>query len=87
MVNARDLVKKQLTSNKPLTAALGLALQDAVSCGCNAGTCIWCAPGKRDRNSTLTYDMGGGARGVSNGTVPLPKTVEQLMSMAAKLMS
>lgn len=86
-VNARDVVKKSLSSNKPVTAAIGLALQDAVSCGCQPGACIWCAPSKRDRNATLTYDLGGGIRGISNGTVAVPKNMQQLLSTAAKLIS
>ena len=86
-VDARDVVKKQLDSNKPITAAIGLALQDAVSCGCQPGACIWCSPTKRDRNSTLTYDFGGGVKGISNGTVTVPKNLQQLLSTAAKLVS
>lgn len=86
-VDAKDVVKRQLDSNKPVTAAIGMALQDAASCGCQPGVCIWCKPGKREREATLTYDMGGGVKGVSNGTVAAPKNMQQLLASAARLIS
>lgn len=86
-VDARDVVKKELDANKPVTAAIGLALQDAVSCGCQPGMCIWCSPTKRDRDATLSYDLGGGVAGVSNGTVAVPKNLQQLLGTAAKLIT
>jgi hypothetical protein len=79
VVNAVDIVKKQLEANEPVTAAIGMALQDAVSCGCQPGTCIWCVPDKAaSRNATLVYDMGQGPS--SSGLVNVPKNVQQLLS-------
>jgi hypothetical protein len=83
-VNAEDVVKKQLDSNEPITAAIGAAMQDAVDCGCKPGTCIWCVP-TTSHNSTLTYDLGAGpdSRGTLTG---IPKNMTQLMTLMSGLM-
>lgn len=82
-VNAEDVVKKQLASNDPITAAIGAALQDAVSCGCQPGACIWCAPDSSTRNATLVYDMGSGVK----GNVTMPKNMQDLLKMLAGVKS
>jgi hypothetical protein len=82
-VNAADEVKKSLDSNKPVTAAIGTALQDAVDCGCRPGACIWCAPEARSSNATLSYDFGAGPDSRANVTVP--KGLTQLLALANRL--
>jgi hypothetical protein len=83
-VNAEQEIKKQLDANDPITAALGMAIQDAANCGCQPGVCIWCVP-QRESNATLAYDLGQGpdARGVVSG----PKNVTQLLAMLGNLLS
>jgi len=84
-VNAADIIKKQLESNEPVTAAIGMAMQDAVSCGCQPGTCIWCAPkATAERNATLVYDMGKGPS--SAGMVSVPKNLQQMLSGLSSMM-
>jgi hypothetical protein len=84
VVDAHDVVKKALDSNAPLTAAIGGALQDAVSCGCQPGVCIWCAPEKTERNGTLVYDFGKpGAR----GNITSPKALQDITKMLTGVLS
>ncbi|GBG00541.1 hypothetical protein Rsub_13244 [Raphidocelis subcapitata] len=83
-VNAADEIKKQLDANDPITAALGMAIQDAANCGCQPGVCIWCVP-QRESNATLAYDMGQGPD--SRGVVSGPKNVTQLLAMLGKLIN
>lgn len=83
-VNSQDVVKKALSSNKPLTAAIGGAIQDAVSCGCQPGACIWCAPEKKQKNGTLVYDFG---KPGANGTISSPKSLQDITKMLTGLLS
>lgn len=66
-VNAVDTVNKVLSTNKPVTVAIGEALQDAVSCGCKPGNCFWCVA--NDGNKTISgssvsaFDLGNNITG------------------------
>lgn len=66
-VNAQDEVSKVLTANKPVVAAIGEALQDAVNCGCKPGNCFWCVAGDKDKNVTSSsvsaFDLGKNVSG------------------------
>lgn len=66
-VNAQDAVKKVLMNNKPITVAIGEALQDAVSCGCKPGNCFWCVPSDHEKNVTSNvvsaFDLGNNVTG------------------------
>jgi hypothetical protein len=70
-VSAHDEVKKLLSTNKPVTAAIAEALQDAVQCGCKPGNCVWCVAGdSSDRNATSdsvsAFDLGNNVTGQFN---------------------
>lgn len=63
-----DEVKKALSSNKPITAAVAEALQDAVQCGCKPGNCFWCAATDASNKNTSTttvsaFDLGNNITG------------------------
>lgn len=77
-------MKKALSSNKPLTAAIGGAIQDAVSCGCQPGACIWCAPTSNVKNGSLTYDFG---KPGAKGTVAGPKSLQDITKMLTGILS
>jgi ElaB/YqjD/DUF883 family membrane-anchored ribosome-binding protein len=67
-VNALDEVQKSLSSNKPVTAAIAEALQDAVQCGCKPGNCFWCAATDASNKNTSTttvsaFDLGNNITG------------------------
>lgn len=67
-LNAEHEVKKALSTNKPITAAVAEALQDAVQCGCKPGNCFWCAAGdasnKNSTSSTVSaFDLGNNITG------------------------
>jgi hypothetical protein len=66
-VNAQDAVKKVLMNNKPITVAIGEAMQDAVSCGCKPGNCFWCVPSDHEKNVTSNvvsaFDLGNNVTG------------------------
>ena len=64
----QDEVKKMLSTNKPVTAAIAEALQDAVQCGCKPGNCFWCAAtdasNKNSSTSTVSaFDLGNNITG------------------------
>ncbi|KAI8470876.1 MAG: hypothetical protein J3K34DRAFT_248977 [Monoraphidium minutum] len=83
-VNSQDVVKKALDSNAPLTAAIGGALQDAVSCGCQPGACIWCAPKSKAKNGTLSYDFG---KPGAKGNITSPRSIQDITKMLTGLLS
>lgn len=67
-LSAQDEVKKALSSNKPVTAAVAEALQDAVQCGCKPGNCFWCAATdasnkKSNSNTVSAFDLGNNITG------------------------
>jgi hypothetical protein len=67
-LSAQDEVKKALSTNKPVTAAIAEALQDAVQCGCKPGNCFWCAStDASNKNSSSTtvsaFDLGNNITG------------------------
>lgn len=66
-VDAVDEVKKVLTTNKPVVASIGEALQDAVNCGCKPGNCFWCVANEANKttvaNSVSAYDLGNNITG------------------------
>lgn len=66
-VDAEDEVKKVLTKNKPVVAAIGEALQDAVNCGCKPGNCFWCVSNEANKtmttNAVSAYDLGNNITG------------------------
>lgn len=67
-LSAQDEVKKALSSNKPVTAAVAEALQDAVQCGCKPGNCFWCAATdgsnkKSSSNTVSAFDLGNNITG------------------------
>lgn len=84
-VNAVDTIKKALDSKAPVTAAIGGALQDAVSCGCQPGKCIWCNPIGHVRNMSLSYDIGGAGGAIGN--VTNPRDLNALLVAASKLLT
>jgi len=64
----QDEVKKALSTNKPVTAAIAEALQDAVQCGCKPGNCFWCvatdASNKNRSTTTVSaFDLGNNITG------------------------
>lgn len=66
-VNAVDEIKQILTKNEPVVAAIGEALQDAVSCGCKPGQCFWCVANDSNKtavtNSVSAFDLGNNVTG------------------------